>query len=227
MPQNKDLKRVVRGRMAKTGEAYTTARAHVTRKADNSSPQPPAQIDSLAPISNASILARTGRGWADWTRELDNLEAWKLTHREIAALVGDRYAVDGWSSQAVTVGYERIKGMRAKGQRSDGAYEVNKSRTYNVPIEVLFGAWSEEGLRRLWLADVEATLRSSTAPRILRLQLSDGTRVVCWFTARAGDKSVVALQHEKLAGAEAAEQVKEAWTQRLDRLAEVLAKLPA
>ena len=32
MTQNKDLKRVIRARMKKTGEAYTTARAQVTRK---------------------------------------------------------------------------------------------------------------------------------------------------------------------------------------------------
>ena len=29
MPTDKDLKRLVRARMAKTGEAYTTARAHL------------------------------------------------------------------------------------------------------------------------------------------------------------------------------------------------------
>ena len=32
MPRNKDLKRLVRARMRKTGEAYTAARAHITRK---------------------------------------------------------------------------------------------------------------------------------------------------------------------------------------------------
>ena len=32
MPANKDLKRLVRGRMKKTGEAYTTARSHILDK---------------------------------------------------------------------------------------------------------------------------------------------------------------------------------------------------
>ena len=31
MPINKDLKRLVRARMRKTGEAYTAARAHITK----------------------------------------------------------------------------------------------------------------------------------------------------------------------------------------------------
>ena len=32
MPTNKDLKRLVRARMTKTGEAYTAARAHIISK---------------------------------------------------------------------------------------------------------------------------------------------------------------------------------------------------
>ena len=31
MPRNKDLKRLVRARMQKTGEAYTAARAHIDK----------------------------------------------------------------------------------------------------------------------------------------------------------------------------------------------------
>ena len=33
MPRDKDLKRLVRARMTKTGESYTAARAQITRKA--------------------------------------------------------------------------------------------------------------------------------------------------------------------------------------------------
>ena len=32
MPRNKDLKRLVRARMRKTGEAYTAALAHITKQ---------------------------------------------------------------------------------------------------------------------------------------------------------------------------------------------------
>ena len=32
MPRNKDLKRLVRARMKKTGEAYTSARAQILKK---------------------------------------------------------------------------------------------------------------------------------------------------------------------------------------------------
>ena len=43
-----------------------------------------------------------------------------MSHTEIAAMVNKTWKVDGWWSQTVTVGYERIKGLRARGQRRDG-----------------------------------------------------------------------------------------------------------
>ncbi len=47
MPRNKDLKRLVRARMKKTGEAYTAARAQITRKS-------PAKVVAPADVSSAT-----------------------------------------------------------------------------------------------------------------------------------------------------------------------------
>jgi len=33
----------------------------------------------------------------------------------------------------VAVGYERIRGLRDRGQRLDGWYEMNKNRTFGAP----------------------------------------------------------------------------------------------
>ena len=228
MPQNKDLKRVVRTRMAKTGESYTAAREQIIRKSQNpvevaSEAAAPLDYAALAGQTDATMVEKTGRSWTEWTRELDGHGASALKHGEIVAILTGTYGIPGWWSQTVAVGYERIKGLRAKGQRLNGDFDVSKSRTYNVPVEVLFAAWFEDELRRTWLLDVEATPRSVTAPKLIRLQLTDGTRVVCWFSARSGAKSVVALQHEKLPDAEAADMARETWSRRLDRLAGILA----
>ncbi|CAN5701216.1 hypothetical protein BH23GEM1_BH23GEM1_01270 [soil metagenome] len=51
----------------------------------------------------------------------------------------------------MTVGYERINGLRARGQRRDGSYEASKSRTFNVPVARLFDAWANPALRKKWL----------------------------------------------------------------------------
>lgn len=228
MPQNKDLKRVVRSRMTKTGESYTAARAQIVSK----SPDQTATLDeatqapdyaALAGTAEATLVARTGRGWAEWVRELDAHRAYEMKHGEIAALVYEGgFGVSGWWSQTVTVGYERIRGLRAPGQRSDGAYEASKSRTFNVPIDTLFEACAEERLRGRWLTDVDATVRAATPPRSLRLQWPDGTIVALWFEAKGEAKSTLSLAHQKLPDRAAVEQAKQAWTKRLEALWEVL-----
>src|SRR2546427_13299747 len=126
MPTNKDFKRLVRGRMQKTGEAYTTARAHLLKQKPPAAP-PPGAVDyaKLAGRSDAVIKERTGCTWERWVKALDHAQAYTWTHREIAKYVHEKYKVPGWWTQAVTVGYERIKGLRAVGQRRDGSFEAS------------------------------------------------------------------------------------------------------
>src|SRR5216117_3225288 len=183
MPRNKDLKRLVRARMRKTGEAYTAARAHITRKPKTktvskaATPRTSAaeKIDyaALAGTSDATIKAKTGCTWERWVHALDYYGADKMPHRDIAELVNAKYKIDGWWSQTVTVGYERIKGLRARGQRRDGTYEATKSRTFNVPVTTLFDAWTDTSVRRRWLNDASVKVRVATAPKSMRLDWAD------------------------------------------------------
>ncbi|HYI05201.1 MAG TPA: hypothetical protein VD858_09945, partial [Reyranella sp.] len=144
MPRNKDFKRLVRARMQQTGEAYTAARAQLLDKprstrvrsstvrltATPSTGQTP-DFAALAGYSDRILKEKTGCTWARWVGALDALGAMTMPHGDIARLVHTKYKIDGWWSQAVTVGYERIKGRRALGQRLDGTYEASKSRTFN------------------------------------------------------------------------------------------------
>ncbi|HVF39168.1 MAG TPA: hypothetical protein VM939_04650 [Gemmatimonadaceae bacterium] len=155
MTQNKDLKRQVRARMKKTGEAYTTARAQVTRKstakqqpkaqpaASPESKLDPREYSTIAGMSDAVIKEKTGCTWQSWVKSLDYHGAETMSHREIAELVRDKWKVKDWWTQTVAVGYERIKGLRVRGQRRDGTYEASKSRTYDVPVSELFDAWHD------------------------------------------------------------------------------------
>src|SRR5687768_11971471 len=238
MTQNKDLKRLVRARMKKTGEAYTTARAQITRKSKSKTataaasapaalptPKPnPKDYAELAGMSDAVIKERTGCGWERWVKSLDYHGAADMPHRDIAALVHEKYKVGDWWGQAVAVGYERIKGLRAKGQRRDGSYEASKSRTFNVPVSVLFDAWAEAATRKRWLEKNDIKVRTATKPKTMRLGWSDGTIVAVGFTAKGKDKSSVAIQHTKLPDREAADRLKEYWTDRFEALGELLEK---
>ena len=236
MTQNKDLKRLVRARMKKTGEAYTTARAQITRKSKSKTataaasaraalptPKPnPKDYAELAGMSDAVIKERTGCGWERWVKSLDQFGAEQMTHTQIARMIHEKWKVDGWWSQSVTVGYERIKGLRAKGQRRDGSYEAGKSRTYNVPVATLFDAWHDAGTRKRWL-DEPVKVRTATAPKTMRLGWSDGSIIAVGFMPKGKDKSSVSLAHTKLPDRESADRFRKYWTERLDALSDVLA----
>src|SRR5262245_27244943 len=147
MPTQKDLKRLVRARMKKTGESYTAARLRVLAKrppkpaAARRTQTPPAQLAKLAGMSDAVVAKKTGRTWLEWVNALDRSKAHERTHREIAALLHAEHGLPGWWSQMVAVGYERIRGLRERGQQRDGSYDVSKSKVYPVPLAELWTAF--------------------------------------------------------------------------------------
>jgi uncharacterized protein YndB with AHSA1/START domain len=232
MTTNKDFKRLVRGRMLKTGEPYTAARSNLlkTSRPDRRTGGPtvrtPAATTDYAQLAGRSddvVKANTGCDWDRWVKALDHVKAYDWSHRDIARYIQEKYKVPGWWTQTVTVGYERIKGLRAIGQRRDGAYEANKSRTYPVPLARLYRGFSDKRNRAKWLPGVDLTVRTATKDKSMRITWPDGTSVVVGFLAKAKGKSTVQVQHGKLADKAAAEKAKVFWGERLDALAGVLA----
>lgn len=233
MTQNKDLKRLVRARMKKTGEAYTAARAQITRNARKKAAPvalskpvriSPSDYSTLAGINDIRIKGKTGCGWAAWVKSLDYHGAEKMSHRDIASLVNEKWKIDGWWAQTVAVGYERIKGLRAKGQRRDGTYEASRSRTFDVPVSTLFKAWADTRLRRRWLEEPGIRVRTANPPKTMRIGWVDGTIVAVGFTSKGKAKSSVAIQHTKLPDRETSERRKIYWSERLDALGKTLAE---
>ena len=230
MPANKDFKRIVRARMQKTGESYTSARAHIAAKRAEPKPSVPAALaepkpadyEKLAGISNEAIKKNTGCNWERWVWALDKAGAANMKHGEIARLVHTKWKVADWWTQTVTVGYERIKGLRAIGQRMDGYYEATKSRTFAVPAATLFRAWKDDATRKRWLNGAGETLRTVKPAKSLRFGWSDGSVVVIGFTPKGAGKCAVAVQHTRLPSRDAADRYKKYWSERLDALGEVL-----
>jgi hypothetical protein len=217
MTENKDLKRLVRARMTKTGESYTSARAQLTKK--NS----PIDYAKLAGMSDAVIKAKTGSTWEKWVKSLDQIGAEKMSHREIAAVVSEKFKVPSWWTQTVTVGYERIKGLRARGQRRDGSYEATKSRTFNVPVTKLFAAFANDRTRKRWLKGAKVRVRTATRLKSMRLDWNDSI-IAVGFMSKPNGKSSVAVQHAKLPTREGANEIKQYWSERLDALGDLLSE---
>jgi hypothetical protein len=207
--------------MKKTGESYTAARTQLTRLKPPATPSP--DLAKLARMSDEAIRAKTGKTWAQWVRVLDAIDATRMPHREIASHVRTTYAIGGWWAQSVTVGYERIRGLREVGQRRTGAYEFSKSRTFPVPVPVLYRAFTSPKIRDRWLGGVAFTVRKATPNKSIRLTWPDRTSVEVWLVAK-GEKSQVSITHSKLASRDAATKLKTWWHERLDALTTVLTR---
>lgn len=223
MPAQKDLKRIVRSRMEKTGESYTAARRNIVNRKLVAVPPPPPDYAAVAGMSDAAIRKNTGRTWAEWLEQLDAFGAKDKPHGEVAEHVYS-LGVPGWWAQSVTVGYERIRGLRAIGQRRSGAWEASKSKTFAVPVETLFDAFANARTRKRWLGDVKLKIRTSTKPKSMRITWDDDTSVDLWFQSKGPAKSTVGVQHVKLTSKEDADARKQYWSERLNALAAVLKK---
>jgi hypothetical protein len=222
MPTNKDFKRLVRGRMQKTGESYTAARSHLVHQRHAPTPAPAApDYAKLAGVSDESVRAKTGCAWAKWVWTLDRVGAAEMSHRDIARYVSEHFEISGWWAQTVTVGYERIRGLRDIGQRRGGSYEVSKSKTFAVPIARVYRAIRDARQRARWL-DERPTIRAATTNKTVRMAWPDGTAVEAYFVAKGAAKAQVAVQHRKLKDRAAVARQKAFWTERLAALGEIL-----
>jgi len=231
MPLHKDLKRLVRARMQKTGESYTTARSHLLRKKPPTAARSPGSADlakpatpdyaALAGMADAVVKAKTGCGWARWVSALDRLGADRMPHREIARLVHEKYKIPGWWSQAVTVGYERIRGLRQIGQRRSGEYEAGKTRTLAAPVRTVFRAFKSARTRARWLPE-PVTIRTAKQDKTVRLGWEDGTVVAVYLVKKGAGKTLVAIEHLKVTSKARATELKALWGERLRALQEVV-----
>ena len=219
MTTQRSFKRLVRARMQKTGESYTSARAALLAKQE-----PKATARPVLATSDEAIRRRTGRGWEEWFDLLDDWGAPERSHREIARWVAEQQGVDplAWNAQAVAHSYERARGLRAVGEHPDG-FRITAQKTVAVAVDRLYDAFLDEALRARWLPEADLRVRTASAPRSARFDWGDGdTRVNVIFVAKGETKSTAALQHERLADAQEAERMKSFWRARVAALKEVL-----
>lgn len=211
MTKNEAFKKRIRARMAKTGERYGAARRALIGDAS------PAAWVSTPEVSDENVLAATGRSWNDWRVELDRWGAADHEHPTIAKHLAEHHGLDGWWSQAVTGGYERITGRRLPNQMPDGTFTAIKSRTMagsaselrallddDQARSDLFGGLSTETLSRPGVK----VPRFAVGPGVARISLKD----------KSGERVTVGIQHQKLPSADAVDEWKFFWTEWLDAL---------
>ncbi|MDH4279341.1 MAG: hypothetical protein OEW83_14815 [Acidimicrobiia bacterium] len=219
--------------MATTGERYTVARRALLAGASGGSaggggaPGPRArQWVSQPEMSDESMEARTGRGHNEWA---DIIEAWAdetggdlSDHTAVAAYLLENFdELDGWWAQAVTVGYERITGLRLPYQRADGSFSCSKSRTVAIGADALRKMLSSEEHRADLFPDQATELRSKPETKALRIAIGpEGAAAIFTIDAVADGRAKVAVQHERLPTYDSVEEWKFYWSDWFDAIAD-------
>lgn len=221
MTTNERFKKQVRARMAKTGEKYGAARRALLRATPTTMPTGgPGRAWAAQPeVPDASVRDTTGRGWDEWC---DLIEADPVAadgHAAVARYLAAEHGLDGWWSQAVTIGWERITGRRVPGQQTDGTFAANKSRTMDGDADALRAMLVDDEARGDLFPGEATELRSKPATKVLRVAMTDGAAL---FTVEAkdGDRMRVAIQHTGLASLDARDAWADYWTAWLDTLAD-------
>ncbi len=223
MTANKDQKQRIRARMEKTGESYTAARA-VLLKQQHSLPSaaPKSQWPKLAGVADKTIKEKTGKRWVEWVAFLDAAQAHTLPHRDIANNIRAENSVSsGWWAQSITVGYERIRGLRDVGQQRSGDYAVSKSRTFNTDITTLFKMFKDTRRRKTWLPEAKR-IRTSSENKSIRFDWTDDTQVNVYFIEKGANKATAQIEHRKLKTKSAQPEQKAYWQDRFDQLKAIL-----
>src|SRR5688572_27550418 len=191
MTLQNSFKRLVRARMEKTGECYTAARARILA----ADPGQKATEGPALSVSDAVITERTGRGWEEWFTVLDSWGAFDVPQPEASDWVAREFGLDRWSSQAVTINYQRARGLRAVGEHADG-FTITATRTVGVPVDRLYDAFIDESVRAGWLPEGGLRARTATRPKSARFDWrDDGSRVNVFFESKGEAKSLASLWH--------------------------------
>lgn len=242
MTTDKARKRAVRTRMQKTGERYAAARRHVvtptespaTHADPSATPdaEPATLVDDALPprvsdpgMADEGIRKGTGRGWDDWFRDLDAWGARARTHTEIARHVHTTFDINGWWAQAVTVGYERARGLRAINETTNG-FEVSVSKTITTTPAELWPFLVHADGRARWVGAEALERRKGTGVEHKHARfdvIADGSRVAIYLTPKGDAKTVLTVTHERLDGADDVAARRTFWRAALGRLADAVA----
>lgn len=166
-------------------------------------------------ISEEAVVKATGRVWDEWMALLEQCDAAKLNHTQIAALLQEEYEVTAWWAQTITVEYERMIGRREVGQNCTGTYQAGASKTLPGTMGTIYKAWLDYMKGKESLNDVpyeQAPTTSETEKwRYWRVALADGSKPVITITQKATGKVHLAVNHDKLNDTDAVAAWKTYW----------------
>jgi hypothetical protein len=154
------------------------------------------------PIDTTKFKDATGRDFYEWLAYLKQIDAEKLSHKDIAAQLIEKAGVDGWWAQSITVAYEQHTGRRQPGQRADGTFSASAARTLEGLPDKWFPVWCALMARETIISGQKLigapTITSPKSGPNWRCQLADGSRVTMGATKISPEKSRAAVEHSGL-----------------------------
>jgi uncharacterized protein YndB with AHSA1/START domain len=175
-------------------------------------------------MAHAETVKRaTGKTPGQWYAALDRWGARGRPFREIAAWLVEEHGVSKWWAQKLIVEYEQDRGIRMPGARPDGTIEVSTSKTLAAPVDQVYAAFTDSRKRKRWLSSGSMSLEDSARDKAARFTWQDHeTRVKVTFDAKGPAKSTVVVAHQKLKDSMRAQEMKQAWKERLEALQKYL-----
>jgi hypothetical protein len=132
-------------------------------------------------------------------------------HTAIATYLREQQGVDGWWAQAVTVGYERITGIRLPHQQPDGTFTAGKSKTVRADPVILRETLLDDDDRRDLFPGKDTVLRSRPASKVIRLGIGPGVAQLA-LDPLADGRVTVSIAHEKLPTTDSVDEWKLYWS---------------
>ena len=100
--------------------------------------------------------------------------------------------------------------------------DIEVSRSLEASASDVFRAFNDP-TRRAWSPVRDFVVRTTIAPRLLRISMRDGTLVTVTIARKGNSRCAVTVEQHKLPDELTAEQAKGMWREALARLADLLA----
>jgi uncharacterized protein YndB with AHSA1/START domain len=198
-------------------------------------------LQSDQPVDAAQ--AATGKTLSEWFAQIDAWGGAALGRREIGQRLLDGYTLDPWWVATLNIEYEAARGLKEKDGRAKG-YTICATKSLKATPQACYDACASAAALDRWLgaghtldfrdggslanADGNrAQIRKLSPAKTIKLvwQQADAapdTPVEIKF-ASAGAKTTVMITHERLQDRAAADGLRRAWGEALERLKAALA----
>jgi len=199
-------------------------------------------IDSTD-LSDAHVRQKTGKTLPQWYARIDSLGGLTLGRRDLVQALHAELDQDEYWAVTLAVEYEKARGQKEKDGRPRG-YSICATKTLGAPLSAVWRAWTQGQELDRWLGPKTAlelkeggTLANADGDRWTlgriregkdlrftweRAGCAEGSAVEVLFAAKPKDRAGITLNHTRIQERKAADELRAAWGEALERLKGVL-----